>query len=197
MIRINLLPTEKRSEVSYLAREIMVFVLILVVYLAGIGWGYYYLNSQVGGLEKDKSAAEQRYLDLKQSVSLIEQIEAEIQEIQTRMGIVALLRSTQTQPIHILYALIRDFPEGNMQFEQVVMDKKGVMILKGISLDNQVYVDYLEKLTNSEYIVTARTRRTSIREVAGLDLVEFETEVLVPLLDIEAMLEQQALAGGK
>jgi len=197
MIRINLLPTEKRSEVSYLAREIMVFVLILVVYLAGIGWGYYYLNSQVGGLEKDKSAAEQRYLDLKQSVSLIEQIEAEIQEIQTRMGIVALLRSTQTQPIHVLYALIRDFPEGNMQFEQVVMDKKGVMILKGISLDNQVYVDYLEKLTNSEYIVTARTRRTSIREVAGLDLVEFETEVLVPLLDIEAMLEQQALAGGK
>lgn len=197
MIRINLLPTEKRSEVSYLAREIMVFVLILVVYLAGIGWGYYYLNSQVGGLEKNKSAAEQRYLDLKQSVSLIEQIEAEIQEIQTRMGIVALLRSTQTQPIHVLYALIRDFPEGNMQFEQVVMDKKGVMILKGISLDNQVYVDYLEKLTNSEYIVTARTRRTSIREVAGLDLVEFETEVLVPLLDIEAMLEQQALAGGK
>jgi len=178
MIRINLLPPEKRPGISTLRLNLGVLVLAVVVFGGMILLTHLWISEQVKDLARIHQAREAENAALMVEVGWVRRMENEMKAIQDRIEVIKEIRGIQSLPVRYVDALISVLPEERIWFETFDLDKNGVLQVKGVAMDNQSFAAYVEILRTSAFVRGVITERTLRREVQGLTLVEFHCLVM-------------------
>lgn len=177
MIRINLLPPEKRPRISTLRLDLGALVLTFVLLGGAIFLSHLWISSEVKALEGVHASREAEDRALMAEVARVRRMETELKAIESKIRIITEIRSVQSLPVRYIDALISLLPEERIWFETFQLDKNGVLQLKGVAMDNQSFAAYVEILRTSAFVRSVVTERTLRREVQGLTLVEFHFRV--------------------
>jgi type IV pilus assembly protein PilN len=190
MIRINLLPPEKRPKISTLRLDLGVLGLTAVLVGGVILMTHLWISGQVRDLESVHQAREAENTALMAEVARARRMENEMKAMQGRIEVIKNIRGIQSLPVRYVDALISILPEDRIWFETFSMDKNGVLQLKGVAMDNQSFAAYVEILRTSAFVRGVVTERTLRREVQGLTLVEFHFRVMFGPPPAEYYLQQ-------
>lgn len=177
MIRINLLPLEKRPKISTLRLDLGVLGLTMVLFGGAILLSHVWISGQLNDLEQVHEVREAENKALMAEVGKIRRMENEMKTILSRIEVIKRIRGIQSLPVRYVDALISVLPEERIWFETFQLDKNGVLQLKGVAMDNQSFAAYVEILRTSAFVRGVVTERTLRREVQGLTLVEFHFQV--------------------
>ncbi len=177
MIRINLLPPEKRPKISTLRLDLGVFGLAVVLVGGAILITHLWISGQVEALERMEQARQAENAALMAEVGHVRRMEKELETVKQRIEVIKRIRGIQSLPVRYVDALISVLPEERIWFETFQLDKNGVLQLKGVAMDNQSFAAYVEILRTSAFVRGVITERTLRREVQGLTLVEFHFRV--------------------
>jgi type IV pilus assembly protein PilN len=111
MIKINLLPKERRGRPISVGRPIVYVVAGCVVALAGMAGGWWWLDGQVQQLQQDvrqKRVELERYAN---EIKKVEQFLGERKRLQERLQVVAKLSAEQGGPVRLLDQVSRALPD--------------------------------------------------------------------------------------
>jgi type IV pilus assembly protein PilN len=177
MIKINLLPQQKRTKSTNVEKSLVFFVLGVVVLFGSVFGVDYYFSSQLGELNAAVTAKTQTKSLLEKEVAKVNQTIQALQDIEGRIKIIKDVRLRQGLPVKYIDEIVINMPENKLWVETFNIDANGNIALSGVALDNQAFVTYVERLRLSKYIASVDTRRTSRRAIDGLGLVSFECSV--------------------
>lgn len=177
MIRINLLPPDKRPRISTLRLDLGVLMLAFVLVGGAILLTHMWISSQVRELERIHEARNAENRQLMAEVSRVRQMENELKSIESKIEIITNIRSIQTLPVRYIDSLISLLPEDQIWFETFYLEKNGILQLRGVAMDNQSFAAYVEILRTSPFVRSVVTERTLRRGVQGLSLVEFHFRI--------------------
>ncbi|ACV69486.1 PilN domain-containing protein [Desulfohalobium retbaense] len=177
MIRINLLPQQKRAKASQAGKELAFLVFLFCVLLGGIGGTQYWMHREIQTLEEHIATKTTRKNELFEQIRHLRQQEKELASLEERIQAIKIIREAQGLPVRYLDALVSLLPEDEIWFESLQFSRSRGISLRGVALDNQAFAQYVQQLRESPYIQSIQTRRTSRRRVQNLDLVEFQTEI--------------------
>ncbi|MFP4083788.1 MAG: PilN domain-containing protein [Desulfonatronovibrio sp.] len=177
MIKINLLPHAKRAKSSDTERQVILFVLVVAIIASGIGTAVFWSGRQVNKLQELVEEREAQRQLLLTKVGKINQLEKELEEIDSNISAIKTIRLKQQLPVIYVDEAVRYVPGEEMWFEALNLSRQGVLDIRGVALDNQTFAAYVDELRDSDYIRSVSTQRTSRRQVMDLDLVEFQFQI--------------------
>ena len=177
MIRINLLPVQKRAKVTNVEKELVLFVLVLILAGLSMAMTQRWLSNQVNELEQVKQERVQEKNRLQKKVRRINEIEKKLRATSNRINVIKQIRSEQSLPVRYLDELVTTLPEDKMWFQSLRLSSNGGIQLNGIALDNQVFAMYVKNLRQSPYIQDVTLNRTSRKSISGLGLVSFQCSI--------------------
>lgn len=178
MIKINLLPQQKRSKSTNVEKGAVFFILAIVLMLGSVYGVDYYFSSELSTLQSSVAAKQQTRALLEKEVAIVNSVIQELKDIETRIKVIKDIRLRQGLPVKYIDEVVVNMPKDKMWFETFTINANGNIALSGVALDNQVFASYVERLRLSKYIKVVDTRRTSRRAVDGLGLVAFECSVM-------------------
>ncbi len=177
MIKINLLPQQKRTKSTNVEKSLVFFVLGVLLLFGSVFAVDYYFSSQLADLNAAVAAKSQTKALLEKEVAKVNQTIQALKDIEGRIKIIKDVRLRQGLPVKYIDEIVVNMPENKLWFETFNIDASGNIALRGVALDNQAFVTYVERLRLSKYIASVDTRRTSRRAIDGLGLVSFECSV--------------------
>jgi type IV pilus assembly protein PilN len=178
MIKINLLPQQKRSKSTNVEKGFAFFVLGLILMFGAIYAVDYYYSSELDSLKTSIATKTQTRSLLLKEVAIVNNVIQELKDIEGRIKIIKDIRLRQGLPVKYIDEIVVNMPKDKMWFETFSLNANGNIALSGVALDNQVFASYVEKLRLSKYIKFVDTRRTSRRAIQGLGLVSFQCSVM-------------------
>lgn len=178
MIKINLLPQQKRAKVTHAEKDIFFLFFVLVLTSASIFGVDFYVSGQISSLQAsvDSKAAVKKQLEAK--VAKINAALKELDDVKRRIKIIKDVRMRQGLPVRYIDELISNIPKNKMWIETFSLNANGQIVLSGVALDNQSFAEYVEKLRESNYIARVDTQRTSRKTIDGLGLVSFQCSIV-------------------
>lgn len=177
MIKINLLPQQKRSKSTNVEKSVVLLGLGIVVLIASVFAVDYYFNSHLAALTASVAEKTQTKTLLEKEVAKVNGILQELKDIEGRIKTIKDVRLRQGLPVKYIDEIVVNMPQNKMWVETFTVNANGNVSLSGVALDNQAFVSYVEKLRLSKYIASVDTRRTSRRAIDGLGLISFECSV--------------------
>jgi type IV pilus assembly protein PilN len=116
MIRINLLGVERpraRKAIAFDTGKQLTVASSLVLILAavGIGWWYWSLRQESQQIDTELAAANQEATRLRTLLAEVGTFEAQRQQLQQRVSLIAQLRSGQSVPVQLLDHISRSLPD--------------------------------------------------------------------------------------
>ena len=144
MIRINLLPKQKRVKVSNARKEVWLWVLLGLVVASAVGSSLFWVNSTIADLERDKTAKTMVRATLLTKVAKVNSLKRQMAEVQRKIGIIRSIREKQGLPVQYIDTLVTRLPEGKIWFEAFSLGSDGRMDIRGVALNNQSFASYVE-----------------------------------------------------
>lgn len=178
MIKINLLPQQKRTKSTNIEKNAVLFVLGVVLLAASVFATDYYFSFQLSTLNASVVEKTQTKKILEQEVAVVNNVIQELKDIEGRIKIIKDVRLRQGLPVKYIDEIVVNMPQNKMWLETFTVNSNGNIALSGVALDNQAFASYVEQLRLSKYIASVDTRRTSRRAIDGLGLVSFECSVM-------------------
>lgn len=177
MIKINLLPQQKRTKTTNIEKSFVVFALGVVLVLGSVFGVDYFFSSQLEELNEGVVARTQTKKLLEKEVAKVNETIQALKDIEGRVKVIKDVRLRQGLPVKFIDEIVVNMPQNKMWVETFTVNSNGNIALTGVALDNQAFVSYVERLRLSKYIASVDTRRTSRRAIDGLGLVSFECSV--------------------
>ncbi len=177
MIKINLLPQQKRAKVTHAEKDIAVLILVLIVIGASIFGVDFYFSSQISELQAAVESKTAIKKQLEEKVKNVNTILEDLDKLKSRVKIIKDVRLRQGLPVRYIDELIVNIPKNKMWVEGFTLNANGQITLSGVALDNQSFAHYVEKLRESKYIAQVDTQRTSRKTIDGLGLISFQCSV--------------------
>lgn len=178
MIKINLLPQQKRTKSTNIEKNAVLFVFGVVLLFASVFATDYYFSFQLSTLNASVVEKTQTKKILEQEVAVVNNVIQELKDIEGRIKIIKDVRLRQGLPVKYIDEIVVNMPQNKMWLETFTVNSNGNIALSGVALDNQAFASYVEQLRLSKYIANVDTRRTSRRAIDGLGLVSFECSVM-------------------
>lgn len=177
MIKINLLPQQKRTKTTNVEKGLVFFVLGIVLLFGSVFGVDYFFSAQLSELNAEVASKTQTKALLEKEVAKVNQTMQALKDIEGRIKIIKDVRLRQGLPVKYIDEIVVNMPQNKLWVETFNIDASGNIALSGVALDNQAFVAYVERLRLSKYIASVDTRRTSRRAIDGLGLVSFECSV--------------------
>ena len=178
MIKINLLPQQKRTKSTNIEKNAVLFVFGAVLLIASVFAIDYYFSFHLSTLNASVVEKTQTKKVLEQEVAVVNNVIQELKDIEGRIKIIKDVRLRQGLPVKYIDEIVVNMPQNKMWLETFTVNSNGNIALSGVALDNQAFASYVEQLRLSKYIANVDTRRTSRRAIDGLGLVSFECSVM-------------------
>ncbi|MBF0343975.1 MAG: PilN domain-containing protein [Nitrospirae bacterium] len=153
MIRINLLPTDKKPrKKKKTAQKIPSIVLgiiaTFVVSLLASGVGIYLLDKQIKTLKKDKAHKTAKYEELKKQVKDAKEIEDKIKTIEANKKVIEELRANMSVPVKVIDEISKLLPE-NVWLKSMSLNGPSISI-DGVAMTNDDVVVFVNNFKNSK-----------------------------------------------
>lgn len=188
MIKINLLKPEKKEistggEVpSYLeeahANKISVLALVgaLVISLGIIG-GLYFLQSSKLSSEKEKfEDCKLKKAELEKDLKILADVEKTKLELDNKIKVINELKLRQKDTVVMMDRLSRCLPDWVWLTD--LSFTGNVLSLGGKALTNNLIVDFINNLTNSNYFLNVQLKTSNSRKQGAQEIFEFKLECL-------------------
>lgn len=177
MIKINLLPQQKRAKTTNVEKDVVLFVLGIFFIAAFIIVVDYYFSWKSESLRVAVQEKNQIKSELQKSVGHVNAVMSELKDIEGRIAIIKDIRMRQGLPVKYIDEIVINIPQNKMWVETFTINDSGSISMSGVALDNQAFASYVEKLRTSKYIASVNTQRTSRRSIDGLGLIAFQCTV--------------------
>jgi type IV pilus assembly protein PilN len=171
MIKINLLKARKGSKKIGVRKEMIVFILSMLVVLALL----FFLQWFMGG-EKDKTLAQ--ISNTKKEIEYYKSLKTEFEKakeqqkvLQEKLNVINLLRKEKASPAKVLDELSIDKPE-KIYFESVKKDGSKLGI-EGVALDDETVANFMTNLRKSKLFKNVDLIVTEQIEVSKIPLKKF------------------------
>ncbi|MDP8256039.1 MAG: PilN domain-containing protein [Candidatus Alcyoniella australis] len=157
MIRVNLLPVEKRKTPKAKGkgkerREIPFMTIIIGLLLAAIVsalcfWYFLLIEQKIQSVQMQSEQVRSDIAKLNVTIQDVESLESEINQLKQKIQIIENLQEAQTGPVLIMDELAKSLPQ-RVWIES--FSENGTSIeIKGIGVNNLVVANFLENLEKS------------------------------------------------
>jgi type IV pilus assembly protein PilN len=175
MIQINLIPAKVRKKRDTARQFVSLFVLLLLVAVAAMGFLWFVNQNKIGSLER-------KLAQVKQEVTKYAKFEAMLKELQARKDLVdrkrlviADLQKDRDKLARLLALLSVEMPLEKVWFEKF-SQSADKFTLSGIALSNEAIAEFMRNLESSPYIPKGSVTLVLSRQVAmsNMKLREFQ-----------------------
>jgi len=155
MIRINLLPVRQKAKEENIRRQISIGALLLVFFLAVMGYLLFDQYSQLRRLKDQKAQAEQKLAALKKEVGDLEQVKKKKQALESRKTAIADLNRNRQGVVKALDQMITEKPK-ELYFVSIEQKSAGApwddfgLSITGVATDNEVVARFMKGLQASK-----------------------------------------------
>ncbi|NCC25567.1 MAG: hypothetical protein EOM25_10290 [Deltaproteobacteria bacterium] len=174
MITINLLPKQKRAKAANIQKEVALFILILLFALACMFSISRWMAGEIRNFEMMKAEKERIKAELLAQVKRVNELERLIASVSSKIDAIRSIREEQGLSVRYIDEILVSIPQSKIWFESFSLSVAGDIQVKGVSLDNQAFADFVDRLRKSPYIAQVQTKGTSRKEIQGLGLVQFD-----------------------
>ncbi|MBF0537834.1 MAG: PilN domain-containing protein [Nitrospirae bacterium] len=154
MIRINLLPTDKkpRRKKKAAAREfptlIIGLIASLVISLVAAGGGFYLLNKKINELTSNKTQKTAKLETLKKQIKEVDEMEKKIKQVDDNKKVIEELRANQSLPVKVIDELSRVLPE-NVWLKMLTLNGSNLSV-EGVAMTNDDVVVFVNNFKQSK-----------------------------------------------
>jgi type IV pilus assembly protein PilN len=170
MIKINLIGKERPEPGAAAAekqsRTAILFSLIVVATLLGLGWWYMSLNSQIKDLEDKKAKAIEEKHRLEAVIKEVEGYEAQKKALETKVNVIDNLKKNQTGPVHLLDEISKNLPDF-LWLDKLTQGAGDVIRLEGKATSYNAIADFITNLDHSGYFTNVQIVNTGKVSEAG------------------------------
>ncbi len=174
MLRINLLPSQKRAKVADIHKEVVLYFLVVALVLLGMFFTQNWLQQKESRLTEIKQKKTAQKNALLKKIGRINKMEKQLAEVKNKIEIIKKIRGEQNLPVRRLNEMVSLLPEDKLWYKSIQMNAKGRISLNGVALDNQAFARYVQSLRGSSYIQNVFLGQTSRQKIHGLELVSFK-----------------------
>jgi len=175
MIRINLLPTEKKKTRVELGTERLLRLsgLALLLLLAVMGLLWYRLDAKVDDLSAQKRQLQQRMDALKVQVKEVDRYEKDLKIFKEKIAIVERLRRNQSIPVRILDDISSSLPDG-VWLSALKVGSGGEVAVEGYAFTNADIVAFAGQLKASRFLKDVTIVESKEAEVEKIPVFQFK-----------------------
>lgn len=177
MIKINLLPEQKRARVANVEKEIVLFVLVLILLGCSLFFTHNWITSRVDTLQDALAEKNAKKIQLLKKIGEINNLEKKSEEARQYIEVIKSIRSRQSRPVRFLDAVISNLPQDQIWFESLQMEQDTHLEVTGVALDNQIFAGYVKDLRLSPIISNVILHQTSRKRIREYNLVAFRCRI--------------------
>lgn len=171
MIRINLLPVRAERKKQSLHKQLAVGIFTIVLVVATCGFIQFFMVKKINRISHKLKRTQQEIAALKPVIDKINHYKQQKDEINKKIAVINNLDAARLEPIYTLYDLNQYKPD-KLWFTQ--LSKKGSSLnIKGISIDNETIVNFLDNLKQSRPLKQSELIYLKSSKIQGLELKEF------------------------
>lgn len=156
MIKINLIGKERPEPGAAAAerqtRTALLFGLIVVATLAGLGWWWFMLGKEIADLKTKREQAIEEKKRLESVIKEVEGYEAQKKALETKVQVIDDLKRGQTGPVHMLDQISKNLPDF-LWLEKMSQGGGNVLRLEGRATSYNAIADFITNLDRSGYFV--------------------------------------------
>jgi len=176
MIRINLLPARRKKALA-LPPAIIYGIAALVVVIAAVIFGTFYLNKQVSAKQADIHTKEQKLKKLQAALEEIKNYERDNKDFREKNSIIEQLKKNQIVPLRLLDEVSEMLPKG--VWLTALNDKGGIITIEGFAFTNSDLVTYVQNLKGSKYFTEVMLVESRQTELAEFSIYKFNLTLKV------------------
>lgn len=177
MIKINLLPQQKRVKSSNNNLGLLLFIVGLLLAGCIVAVVDFYTARELQSLSRTLNTKNSIAEDLRKQVGHVNDLMDELQQVERRVAAIKDIRIKQGLPVRYVDEVVINMPRNKMWMTTFVVNGGKSITLAGVALDNQTFASFVESLRASNYVARVDTQRTSRQNVDGLGLVAFRCVV--------------------
>ncbi len=173
MIKINLLPTKKRTpkKLVDLQQQLILGALILVLLLVGMFYASRSQNRRIADLQTSKAESEARIRAQDAALREVKDVENTRKQVQEKIEIIEQLKADQTGPVHLLDEISKALPKSvNIQS---LSEHDHHVDLNGEAFTNDDLVQFVNNLKASPALTDVVLLESSRSTAAGIDLYKY------------------------
>ncbi|MDE2060282.1 MAG: PilN domain-containing protein [candidate division NC10 bacterium] len=153
MIRINLLPREKRRRKSRVKVPQAAIVALVILTVGGM-WGYWwFVKRDVERLRTDIAATKSKIASNQQAIKVVEQYTRDKKQLQDRLTLVQQLAAAQNNSVRLLDGIAQALPEGGWLTE--IKKDSGKLIIQGYASSHFVVAELMLALQRLKPIINS------------------------------------------
>jgi type IV pilus assembly protein PilN len=154
MIKINLLPREGRPRGPVnVNTSILLAVVAVLAILAGMGYGWYWLDDQVGRLDGEIKRTEAELKRFEELAKQVDRFQGEKKRLEEKIKIIGSLMLAQTGPVRLLDEVSKALPNEVWLTSFSRTGKK--MDVQGIAFSNFSLANFMTNLSNTSGLISS------------------------------------------
>jgi len=170
MIRINLLPFRAARKIENIRRQITIYVLVVVFTLSVIGYQFIQVTSTLSDKKDEEKKIKAELATYQNTLKKIKELEKQIKEIKTKLGVIKDLEKGKTGPVYLLDEIARAVPKEKLWLKSL-KESKGSLTLTGTAMDNETVAHFMSNLEGEEHITTVELQSATSRDLKKYGLV--------------------------
>lgn len=172
MIRINLLPVERKKKGKPLPTFVISMIMVTILSIGVLVFVFFYFNSVLGKTKRDFTANKQKIEELKNKIQEVENFEKLNKTFEDRNKLIEQLRRNQNIPVMILDEISRSIPNG--VWISSMNSSGGSISIDGYAFTNTEVVAYVDNLKNSKAFTNISLQESKQTEIEKISLYNFK-----------------------
>jgi type IV pilus assembly protein PilN len=177
MIRINLLPFRAARKKENIRRQLMIYLLSVVLLISIMGYTFFSLTNTLSSLKEEEKRVQDELKTYEQTIKKIAELERKIKEIRAKLDVIKELERNKTGPVHLLDEIAMAVPKEKLWLSSM-KEAKGTLTLTGTAMDNETVALFMTNLEKSEYISGVDLQSAKLRTIPDykLNVADFVLE---------------------
>jgi len=171
MIRINLLPVRAERKKHSLQKQLAIGIISIVLAVAICGYVHFFLIAKINRVSRNLKQTQKEIAALKPIIDKINHYKQQKEEISKKITIIDNLDAARLEPVYTLHDLNQYKPD-KLWFTQL-SKKASSLNIKGISIDNETIVNFLDNLKQSLPLKKSELVYLKSSKIQDLELKEF------------------------
>lgn len=169
MIRINLLPFRAARKKENIRREISIYALLLIFFLAVMAYFQTSSSGRLNELKAEEASARKELAIYEKSNRMAAQIKGKIKEIKDRQAIIRDLEAKKGGPLKVLVNIALAVPEDRLWLESLVESGR-TLTISGTAMDNDTVALFMTNLEKTGSFSSVDLKGTQLKDFPKYNL---------------------------
>ncbi len=171
MIRINLLPVRAERKKQTLRKQLIIGIAVILLAVVVCVYLEIMMTGKISRISRDISRTKKEIARLQPVVNKINKFKKQQEEIRKKIEVINNLAATRLDPVYVLHDINRYKPE--KLWLTSLNRKAGSLSIKGIAIDNETIVNFLDNLKQSKFLHNSELAYLRATKIKDLELKEF------------------------